>query len=590
MPTADPAAAADQSNLMEAIGMTRAIPGMASAARRPVRLAFAAAMALLTACVDQGEQAPDPFVEDFGIAYVRRAAPPPDDEADVREQLGFEPGADLYYRDLASPSAEEHNITGALTAGLGDVRDLDVSHDGSRLIFSMRLPDPDPTDDIEPTWNIWEYEIATGALRRVIESDITAEAGHDLGPAYLPDGRIVFSSTRQRTTRAMLLDEGKPQYAGLTENLREPALLLHVMNADGSEIRQVTFNQSHDLDPTVTRDGRVVFTRWNNMGRVDRMHLYRMAPDGTELELLYGARSHDTGSDGSRIEFLQPREMPDGRLLVLLRPYTGTERGGDLAVIDVRNYVENTQPTAINRNVLSGPAQAAATINRVSTEPGISTGGRFSAAWPLWDGTDRLLVSWSQCRLLEGDRIVPCTADRLADPDARPAPPVYGIYIYDRQQQTQLPIVKPEEGMMYTEVVAARPRTLPEIIFDKTGGVELDQQLVDEGVGVLHIRSVYDFAGRFSPMGGRWGSIEALADPALTTADQRPARFLRIVKAVSIPERDVLRVPGTAFGRSTRELMREIVGYVPIQPDGSARFKVTDSLLMFRCTWWAARS
>jgi len=60
----------------------------------------------------------------------------------------------------------------------------------------------------------------------------------------------------------------------------------------------------------------------------------------------------------------------------------------------------------------------------------------------------------------------------------------------------------------------------------------------------------------------------------LTAANERPARFLRIIKVVGIPDDDVKDVPGTGFGRSTRQLMREIVGYVPVQPDGSVRVKI----------------
>ena len=75
-------------------------------------------------------------------------------------------------------------------------------------------------------------------------------------PHYLPDGRIVFSSTRQRQSRAILLDEGKPQFAAQDEDHNEPAFVLHVMDADGSDIHQISFNQSHDLDPAVLDDGR----------------------------------------------------------------------------------------------------------------------------------------------------------------------------------------------------------------------------------------------------------------------------------------------------------------------------------------------
>ena len=83
-------------------------------------------------------------------------------------------------------------------------------------------------------------------LRRVIASDVTAEEGHDLAPHYLPDGRIVFSSTRQRLSKAVLIDEGKPQFAAEDEDRNEHAFVLHVMNADGSGQRNLTQHPAQD--------------------------------------------------------------------------------------------------------------------------------------------------------------------------------------------------------------------------------------------------------------------------------------------------------------------------------------------------------
>jgi hypothetical protein len=68
--------------------------------------------------------------------------------------------------------------------------------------------------------------------------------------------------------------------------------------------------------------------------------------------------------------------------------------------------------------------------------------------------------------------------------------------------------------------------------------------------------------------------INALADPAQTLAADRPARFLRIVKAVSQPDEDLLDIDNTAFGVSQANGMREIVGYAMIEPDGSVMVKV----------------
>ena len=53
--------------------------------------------------------------------------------------------------------------------------------------------------------------------------------------------------------------------------------------------------------------------------------------------------------------------------MVLARPFTNTEGGGELIVIDTPQYVENTQPTKDNIGVLTGPAQEDATINECST-------------------------------------------------------------------------------------------------------------------------------------------------------------------------------------------------------------------------------
>lgn len=538
------------------------------------------AAALLTAgCGDGsgGSQAQDPVVLDHPIAYVKRPLPTTAQGAlaqpDAREMIVFEPGAGLYLRDRAAASAAERNVTDrAFQPGeLYDVRDLDVSYDGEKLIFAMRGPYiPNADDRDQPTWNIWEYDIAADTLQRIISSDITAASGQDLAPHYLPDNRILFSSTRQRQSAALLLDEGKPQFSALNEDRDEEALVLHVMNADGSDIHQISFNQSHDRNTAVTQDGKVLFTRWDHMGGNSSMNLYRANPDGTGLEVLYGIHSHDSGTVGSTVQFLQPREMPDGRILALLAPYTGTYGGGDLVVIDSADFSDNTQPTWINLG-LPGTGQVPATVNAVRTDAEPSPGGRFRAAFPLWDGTRRMLVSWTPCRLLENGLVVPCTPQRLANPDAQEAPPLYGISMYDMDAATQVPLVQPAEGIAYTDVVAAQPRThRPAIIYDKTIGVDLDADLVTEGVGILDIRSVYDMDGvdAASP------DIATLRDPAQTLATQRPARFLRVVKAVGIPDRYVRDFDASAYGRSTQQLMREIVAYAPIEPDGSVRIKV----------------
>src|SRR4030095_13571712 len=148
---------------------------------------------------------------------------------------------------------------------------------------------------------------------------------------------------------------------------------------------------------------------------------YSVNPDGTDLELLYGANSHATGTldpvtgAPTVIQFLNPRPMQDRR----------------------------------------ARARAPARRTEVPRIPGPSPGGRYRSAAPLFDGTNRLLVSWSQCRLVEGTRIVPCTDDRLRATNPAPveAPPLFGLYVYDVTNGTQRPMLTPQEGFIYTEVV-----------------------------------------------------------------------------------------------------------------------------------------
>ena len=70
------------------------------------------------------------------------------------------------------------------------------------------------------------------------------------------------------------------------------------------------------------------------------------------------------------------------------------------------------------------------------------------------------------------------------------------------------------------------------------------------------------------------GGIAVLRDPALTLAVQRPARFVRIEKPVGLPDDDVRDFDNSAFGVTSAFGMREILGYAPVEPDGSVRIKV----------------
>ena len=558
------------------------------------RMLFCSSVFLLAACggeeITSQEQAPDPVVVDVPIAVIKRdlSIEDADLQRSITEPALFVPGASLILKARANATALEVDITAQAFADRVDdagerlpidIKDLESSYDGSRLIFSMRAPeDEDADDDEQPTWNIWEYVVASQELRRVIASDIVAESGEDTGPVYLADGRILFSSTRQRGNQARLLDEGKPQYAGLEESRDVHASVLHVMDANGDNLEQISYNQSHDLDPLVMPNGKIIFSRWDQFSGNKGVHLYQMNPDGSDLELLYGRHSHtDSAGSNADIHFTQTRVTPDDRILVALTPFEKEELGTDFVAIDVANYIDNFTPIA-SASSLSGPAQEKALFESIDIEADISPGGYIAALYPLFDGSGRQLFSWSQCRLLaplpegaadDANRsVVPCTEETLLDDTYEQAPPLYGLWMFDPVEGTQLPLVVPQEEVSYSEVVALESRPFPA---DPSSTIDTSETaLIDANMGVIHIRSVYDFAGDdLSPQG-----IVNMANPTVVAVADRPARFLRVIKSVSIPDDNTFDLDNSAFGRSRDQLMREVLGYTPIQPDGSVQVAV----------------
>lgn len=539
----------------------------------------------LSGCLSSSDsQTADPVVVENPVAYVQRTLQVEENsgmlvEDNLADPAAFRPGARLYLKPSAAAGASARDITSRAFAGASflnddgelryDVKDLHVSQDGTRLLFAMRAPEIEGADDEDqPTWNIWEYDSASDTLSRIIGSDVTARAGQDVAPAYLPDGRIVFSSTRQRTSKAILLDEGKPQFPGLDEDRDTPAFVLHVMDDDGENIEQITFNQSHDLDPLVTDNGAIVFSRWDNAGqtRDNGVNLYQVNPDGTGLSYLYGRHSHDSVSDSSDVQYLKPQKTDSGAVQVQLRPFESSDYASVPAEVSVDEYVE--ADLRLDGTAGSGQRTLVADVG-FDGEPSLQ--GSYGSVSPLLDGTGRYLVSWTPCRLrdIAREQIVNCTQERLDSESYEPAAPVYGLWLLDVASGTQRPVVQSIEGEQFDEAVLLKERTLetflPESQFAGDQGV-----LADDGYGVLDIRSVYDLDGVDTAPGG----ISTTADPVQTPAEARPARFLRLEKPVAMPDDNVRDFDNSAFGRSRGQLMREILGYVPVEPDGSVRVAV----------------
>jgi len=155
------------------------------------------------------------------------------------------------------------------------------------------------------------------------------------------------------------------------------------------------------------------------------MSLYTANVDGTGLQLLYGANSHASGANvagtnNNVIQFLNPRQRTDGKIVVIDRPLQNTQLGGDILIIDSAKFVDIHQASTAATSSAVNPVilgQVSATSLGVTTDESMpSLGGRFFSAYPLYDGTNRMLVSWSPCLVQVAPPRQVCTAQNSRAP------------------------------------------------------------------------------------------------------------------------------------------------------------------------------
>ena len=166
--------------------------------------------------------------------------------------------------------------------------------------------------------------------------------------------------------------------------------------------------------------------------------------------------------NGADVQFLEPRAMANGQPARARAPFEAADLGGEL--VDDRDGELRREHAAdrAERRRADGPRTGARRPSMTcARSTGPSPGGRYSSAYPLHDGTGRMLVSWTQCRLLEAPtpQIVPCTTSARGSSHAVAAPPLYGVWIYDPSQRTHsCPLRARRKASMFSDIVALQPR------------------------------------------------------------------------------------------------------------------------------------
>ncbi|MCL4177582.1 MAG: discoidin domain-containing protein [Verrucomicrobia bacterium] len=178
--------------------------------------------------------------------------------ADSVDRKAYAQGGGLYLLDV-----ESGTVRALLEDAAGTVRDPAVDYDGERILFSWRRGGTD-------TFHLYTIHRDGTGLTQLTSGDYD-----DIEPAWLPDGGIVFVSSRCRRWVNCWLTQ---------------VATIHRCDADGRNVRPLSANLEQDNTPWPMPDGRILYTRWEYVDRsqVDYHHLWTMNPDGTGQAVFFG--------------------------------------------------------------------------------------------------------------------------------------------------------------------------------------------------------------------------------------------------------------------------------------------------------------
>jgi len=275
-------------------------------------------------------------------------------------------GGNLCVLSPVSPMGKVTELVPELAGGL--FGRFDLSYDATRVLFSyckdggqfllFEIEINPKTGQRVPGKKLRQLTFAGEGHKKAItnykKGGVGANGFHDIDPCYLPDGRVMFASTRSE--RSVLCFP-----ASVTT--------LHTMDADGKNIQCISKGQVNEISPTVMDDGRVVYMRWEyvDKGFGNAQSLWALRPDGSGTDHVYKNNLVRPAA------MVHTRSIPDSRLLVTIGAGHHGGLHGPVIVIDNRR----------NRRTAEGMTNITPEI----TYPGMfgmkGNGGAFREPFPF---------------------------------------------------------------------------------------------------------------------------------------------------------------------------------------------------------------
>ncbi len=398
-----------------------------------------------------------------------------------------------------------------------------LSYDGKSILFAYVECTGSTAQDIhtDPTRGHWDtgrcYHIFRVGLDGAGLTQLTDGTWNEFDPCWLPNGRIAFISER----RGGYLRCGRAC----------PLYNLYDMAADGSGINLLSIHDSNEWGPSVTHDGRIVWTRWDY---IDRHGCIAHVPwitrlDGTDPRALHG----NFAPRPLRADMeLGVRAIPGSpKFVATAAPHHG-QAFGSLIVIDPR----------VEDDDAMGP------VRRLTPEVGFpeSQGGHevYGTPWPL------------------GENYHLCVYEPDANGKPRGGPGRYGLYLVDAFGNKELIHRDPEIGCSSPIPVRATQPPTP------TVDPRLAQAAVKPGDPGEATMAVVDVRNTMRPL------------PEGTVVKE--LRILQLLPC-SVPSGLNPHETGKRIEGAGDSVVpaRWVLGTVPVEPDGSAHFKVPANRQLF---------
>ncbi len=376
----------------------------------------------------------------------------------------------------------------------------DVSFDAHRIVFGFAAADvKDLVEDACETqavqdsigngtfFQVWEMTLdGSSPPRQITHGTTRREESTD--PIHLPDGRIAFMSPRA----GGMVQCGDWAWSDC----------LFSVNADGSDLRQITRAKEGEWDPSLMDDGSIMFTRWEYVMRFWRptQLIWSVRPDGTYPRVIGGYLT------GER-NYARCRQIPGTSKIVCVESHHHNDGSGNILVVDTSH---GRDTPAGERHLVMGAGDCPYPIDQ-----------------------NYFLISYDP---------------RGTGPSDRRAAGRVGIYLADTYGGAELIYRDEELSAMYPTLI--RPRQRPPVLSEV-------QNAREQPSGEFVIQDVH--AGLPEAMRGK-------------------ARHLRVIEA---HERHVHTSPCNIWVGMGGFETKTVLGCVPIEPDGSAYFRVPANRAVF---------